>query len=113
MCSRRAMAPEVAPVSLTAAAVYQLPTSFTDGGTGLAAAVGNSSVEPAVPSPLYLGAFNSTYENSVNATGDLYVCGNTGGAPTLYQVAIQGWRFRYRDSRGRLFRQARLLRALP
>jgi hypothetical protein len=71
-------------------AVYQLLTSFTDGETGLAAVVGNSTVAPAVPSPLYIGVFNSTYENSVNATGDLYVCGNTGAAPTLYQVAIQG-----------------------
>ncbi len=39
---------------------------------------------------MYIGAFDSTYESSVDATGHLYVCGNTGGAPTIYQVAIQG-----------------------
>ena len=33
-------------------------------------------------------AFDSTYKNSANATGNLYVCGNTGGTPTIYQVAI-------------------------
>jgi hypothetical protein len=69
-------------------AVYQLSTSFIAGGTGTEARVGSSTVEPTTPSPLYIGAFDSTYENSVNATGDLYVCGNTGGPPILYQVAI-------------------------
>ncbi|MGC1433163.1 MAG: hypothetical protein WA811_13035 [Candidatus Sulfotelmatobacter sp.] len=71
------------------AAVYQLPTNFTAGGTGLEAVVGSSSIEPTAPEPMYIGAFDSTYKNSSNATGHLYVCGNTGGAPTIYQVAIQ------------------------
>jgi hypothetical protein len=69
-------------------AVYQLATTFIAGDTGLEARVGDSTVEPATPSPLYIGAFGSAYENSVNATGDLYVCGNTGGPPILYQVSI-------------------------
>jgi hypothetical protein len=69
-------------------AVYQLTTSFIAGDTGSEAVVGTSTTEPATPSPLYLGAFDSTYENSVNATGNLYVCGNTGGDPVLYQVPI-------------------------
>jgi hypothetical protein len=69
-------------------AVYQLASTFTAGDTGLEARVGDSTVEPATPSPLYIGAFDSAYENSVNATGDLYVCGNTGGPPILYQVSI-------------------------
>ena len=69
-------------------AVYQIPTSFTVGGTGSEAVVGNSSIETAVPSPMYIGTFDSTYKNSANATGNLYVCGNTGGTPTIYQVAI-------------------------
>ncbi|MGA7928649.1 MAG: hypothetical protein WCA20_21970 [Candidatus Sulfotelmatobacter sp.] len=69
-------------------AVYQLPTNFAAGDTGLEAEVGASTVEPTTPNPLYIGAFNTTYENSVNATGDLYVCGNTGGPPILYQVSI-------------------------
>jgi hypothetical protein len=37
---------------------------------------------------MYIGAFDSTYEGSVSATGNLYVCGNTGGLPTLYQIPI-------------------------
>jgi hypothetical protein len=72
------------------AGVYELQVDFPGGNTGVEAVVGASTVEPAEPNPLYLGAFDSTYENSVNATGHLYVCGNTGGSPILYQVTIQG-----------------------
>jgi hypothetical protein len=71
-------------------AVYQLTTGFLAGDTGSEAVVGDSTVSGTTPSPLYIGAFDSTYENSDNATGDLYVCGNTGGNPILYQVAIGG-----------------------
>lgn len=70
------------------AGVFQFTTSFAGGDFGSEAVVGASSVEGVPPSPLYRGAFDSTYENSVNATGNLYVCGNTGGVPTLYQVAL-------------------------
>lgn len=70
------------------AAVYQLTTSFT-GGTESKVVVGSSTVRPAAPSPLYIGAFDSTYEDSADPpTGNLYVCGNTGGDPVLYQVPI-------------------------
>jgi hypothetical protein len=71
-------------------AVYALSTSFAANDTGSEAVVGASSVEPTVPSALYIGAFDSTYINSVNASGHLYVCGNTGGPPVLYQIPIQG-----------------------
>jgi hypothetical protein len=71
-------------------AVYQLTTSFVAGSTGSEAVVGASTVEPTTPNPLYAGNFDSTYENSVNASGHLYVCGNTGGPPVLYQIPIQG-----------------------
>jgi hypothetical protein len=37
---------------------------------------------------MYDGGFDSAYFNSANATGNLYVCGNTGLNPTLYQVPI-------------------------
>jgi hypothetical protein len=73
-------------------AVFQLTTSFALGDLGSEAVVG-SSTSGTVPSPLYVGAFDSTYENSVNATGNLYVCGNTGGDPILYQVAITSGAF--------------------
>jgi hypothetical protein len=69
--------------------VFQLSTSFVSGDTGSEVEVGNSTVfGTATPNPLYIGAFDNAYENSTDATGDLYVCGNTGGPPTLYQVKI-------------------------
>jgi hypothetical protein len=65
------------------ASVFELPTSFAGGATGSKAVVGTSSANP-----VYVGAFDSTYQNSTGATGNLYVCGNTSGAPTIYQVPI-------------------------
>jgi hypothetical protein len=70
-------------------AVYELPVDFPEDDTGLEATVGSSTISGKAPSPLYLGALDSAYENSTNATGNLYVCGNTGGPPVLYQVAIE------------------------
>lgn len=71
------------------AGVYQLSTSFADGDIGAETFVGNSVALPGMPNPMYVGAFDSTYENSTAPpTGNLYVCGNTGGLPTLYQILI-------------------------
>ncbi|MGA9977552.1 MAG: hypothetical protein WBQ08_02760 [Candidatus Sulfotelmatobacter sp.] len=67
------------------AAVYRFASGFTGGTAGTKVTVGASS---ATAKPLYEGALDSAYENSTNATGNLYVCGNTGGDPTLYQVPI-------------------------
>ncbi len=69
-------------------AVYQLSASFSSGNTGSAAIIGSSTAEPTAPNPLYIGTFDNAYETSLNATGHLYVCGNTGSAPILYQIAI-------------------------
>jgi hypothetical protein len=70
------------------AAVYQLSTSFVAGDSGLEAIVGSSTVSGnGTPNPLYSGGFDSTYLAS-HATGNLYVCGNTGGPPILYQVPV-------------------------
>lgn len=73
--------PGAAPCS----AVVFLPETFTGGATGTEAIVGTSSATAAV---LYQGDFDDTYFNSGNATGNMYVCGNTGGVPTLYQIHI-------------------------
>jgi hypothetical protein len=70
------------------AAVYQLAAGFGSGNAGSKVKVGNSTPGGDPPNPLYIGAFDINYENSGNATGNLYVCGNTGGAPILYQVPI-------------------------
>ena len=74
------------------AAVYQLPVNFADGDFGTEVAVGNSVAFGTLPNPnpLYAGDFDSAYQNSGDATGNLYVCGNTAGVPIIYQVSIQG-----------------------
>lgn len=69
-------------------AVYLFRTNFALNSTGTKAIVGTSQAAPPNPNPLYEGSFDSTYQASVNATGNLYVCGNTAGIPTLYQVPI-------------------------
>lgn len=73
------------PGAKPCSAVYEFTTSFGAGTTGMKVTVGTSA---AAPKPLYAGAPDSTYEASVNATGNLYVCGDTGGVPTLYQIPI-------------------------
>lgn len=67
------------------AAVYELPANFGSGALGSKVTVGISS---ATPNPLYFGAFDSAYLSSHNATGNIYVCGNTGGNPILYRIPI-------------------------
>ncbi|MFZ1010608.1 MAG: hypothetical protein WAN65_27460, partial [Candidatus Sulfotelmatobacter sp.] len=71
------------------ARVYQLTTGFAAGTNGKKVKVGVSTITGTTPSPMYIGSFDSTYESSTTATGNLYVCGNTGGKPTLYQIPIK------------------------
>lgn len=68
-------------------AVYVLSTTFAAGSSGTKVTVGNSAT---TPNPMYIGAFDSAYYNSSNATGTLYVCGNTGADPTMYRVPVTG-----------------------
>jgi len=70
------------------AAVFQFSPTFASGTKGTEAVVGLSQAAPPNPNPLYEGGFDSTYQASTNATGNLYVCGNTAGAPTIYQIPI-------------------------
>src|SRR5580700_7281965 len=69
-------------------AVFQLPVNFSVLTSPSEVTVGNSTTPGVEPNPLYIGTFDNVYQNSANATGNLYVCGNVGGAPTLYQVPI-------------------------
>jgi hypothetical protein len=65
------------------ALVYQFPTGNITGATPTTVAVGSgtsSGIE------LFDGDFDNGW--STTETGHLYVCGNTGGAPTLYQIPI-------------------------
>ena len=69
------------------AAVISLPINFTSGATGSTSksTVGTSN---STPNNFYEGDFDSTYYNSANGTGHMYVCGNNGAIPTFYQVPI-------------------------
>ncbi|HEY3971788.1 MAG TPA: hypothetical protein VGM18_02225 [Candidatus Sulfotelmatobacter sp.] len=69
-------------------AVFQLSTTFASGSKGSNVLVGTSVASGNTPNPLYIGGFDSTYYGSAGATGNLYVCGNTGGDPNLYRVPI-------------------------
>ncbi|MGO9640253.1 MAG: hypothetical protein ACLP1Y_02975 [Candidatus Acidiferrales bacterium] len=62
-------------------------SAFTSGSTGANVTVGTGSASV----PLYSGIPDNTYFTSSNPAqpaGNLYVCGNPGGNPTLYQVPI-------------------------
>ncbi|MGO8796178.1 MAG: hypothetical protein ACLQLC_15255 [Candidatus Sulfotelmatobacter sp.] len=74
-------------------AVYELLVDFPENDTGSEAIVGSSTISGTAPNPLYLGTFDSTYENSTNGSGNLYVCGNTGGPPILYQIHLTAGAF--------------------
>lgn len=67
------------------AAVFQFTTSFPGGSPGAEATVGASVLSP---NPIYDGTFDANYLASINATGNLYVCGNTGGPPVIYQIPV-------------------------
>jgi hypothetical protein len=69
-------------------AVYEFATNFASHTCGTEVTVGVSSTTPL---PLYIGAFDNQYFSSANSstpTGHIYVCGNTGGNATLYQVPV-------------------------
>jgi hypothetical protein len=67
------------------AAVFQLSTGFAGGATGTEAKIGASSTGT---TPQFNGGFDHDYILSANSTGNMWVCGNPGGEPTLYQVSV-------------------------
>ena len=85
------------PGGADCAAVYELNTNFGPEDPGTGEVVGTSTISGTNPNPLYDGAFDSAYINSESATGNLYVCGNTGGVPMLYRVAIKNGTFNARN----------------
>ena len=68
--------------------IAQACTSFrkvrspADSGTFAHTGTGSASV------PLYSGAFDNAYFSGSGTTGNLYVCGNAGGAPSLYKITM-------------------------
>lgn len=73
-------------------AVFLLSTAFTSGATGSKVVIGSSTTGE-TPAPTYIGAFDSAYYSSSNATGNLYVCGDTADNPALYQVPMTAGAF--------------------
>jgi len=70
--------------------VYQFPVSFANGSTGTADALVGTGTTAGNNPPLYDGTFDNKYltSTSTSPTGNLYVCGNAGGNPILYKIAI-------------------------
>jgi len=69
-------------------AVYQFTTTVSTAPAKVTVGTGSSTGVP-----VYSGSFDNTYftaSSGTSPTGNLYVCGNSGGAPTLYQVPITG-----------------------
>ena len=66
--------------------VYQFTTDVTVAPVETTVGTGSTTGVP-----VFSGAFDNTYFSSANGaspTGNLYVCGNSGADPTLYQVPI-------------------------
>lgn len=63
---------------------FNVSAGITSGGTGSTATLGTHSSTV----PLYDGTFDNIYFTSATSAGNLYVCGNAGGNPTLYIVPI-------------------------
>ncbi|MFL6306392.1 MAG: hypothetical protein ACJ72H_22905 [Candidatus Sulfotelmatobacter sp.] len=69
------------------AALYILSTSFPANSTGTKRTIGSAGTA-LTPNAIYLADFDSTYQDSSNATGNIYICGNNGGPPILYRIPI-------------------------
>ena len=68
------------------ACVRQFPENFASGSAGTPESLGTGA-----DAHIFPGAFDNIYQTSASAsspTGNLYVCGNPGGDPTLYRVPI-------------------------
>jgi hypothetical protein len=72
--------------------VFVFGRGFNSSGTGMTSTSGIEAkvgvASTTTPVPLYDGDFDNTYYSSSGGVGNFYVCGNTGGAPALYQVPI-------------------------
>jgi hypothetical protein len=69
------------------AGVFQLSTNFIPGSTGTEVTIGTGTT---TTPHVYDGDFDYSYLTSSPATGNIYVCGNPGGEPTVYQIPVSG-----------------------
>ncbi len=63
---------------------FNVSAGITGGSSGTSVTVGTGSTTV----PMYDGTFDNAYYSSSTFRGNLYVCGNTGGNPTLYVIPI-------------------------
>jgi len=63
--------------------IRQFAENFASGSAGTGEPLGTSA-----DAHIFPGAFDNIYLSAVGPTGNLYVCGNPGGAPTLYRVPL-------------------------
>jgi hypothetical protein len=69
----------------TCSGVYQFSTnSISSGGRETPVSEGSA----VAGFPIYIGSFDNSYYTSANATGSLYVCGQTGGKAYLFKIPI-------------------------
>ena len=67
-------------------AVYQFATGFAEHTCGNKVVIGTGSTTGVA---VYSGAFDAIYLKSADPpSGNIYVCGNAGGDPTLYRIPI-------------------------
>jgi len=66
--------------------VYQMAVGFTAGQGSMTSAQVSTTGTCSSTLPLYAGDFDNAYYSG--GAGNLYVCGNIGGNPTLYQVSV-------------------------
>lgn len=66
--------------------VYQMGVGFAAGTGSVTSAQVSGTGTCSATLPLYAGDFDNAYYST--GTGHLYVCGNIGGNPTLYQVSV-------------------------
>ena len=88
-------APLVDPVAST---VYAFVDKYTDGTNAAVLQFAETSITTLTPIhehlgssnsiPIYSGNFDNEYYTSTTGTGNLWVCGNPGGSPTLYAVPV-------------------------
>lgn len=69
-------------------AVFQFPTKTSSTSYHACPAETTVGTGSTTGVPMFAGNFDNVYLTNSSPTGNIYVCGNTGGAATLYQLRI-------------------------
>ena len=80
---------EVSTDSKGNSGLFVFTRGFSNNSSGTEATIGTGTASAgATVQPVYAGDFDNKYYSSNNATGNLYVCGNAGTNPALFQVPL-------------------------